>query len=108
MKRDIHALVLNHPQQDFPAKDLREICRAAMMDGMTVHPKFTCEHCGDRVYSDLINEFPSFMECPKCHGVHDFEKTGGNYLMSCLPVTSEDYPDAQAAFKVWRKQNHGY
>lgn len=105
----MRTLVINNPMKDHPASSLRSQLEDLLLEGYTVHPKFTCEHCKERVLADIVNEFPVYMECPKCGELHDFDKSGGNYSVSQLvnPQT-DNVAEVIAAFKTWRKSAHGY
>lgn len=108
MSKELRTLVVQNPVKDHPASELRAVLADLIDQGYTVHPKFTCEHCHERVLADLINCFPVYFTCPRCGGLHDFDKSGGNYSLSQLVTPNAEYPDALAAFKAWRKQAHGY
>lgn len=82
-KRTPRVLIRRNPPRDFPARELRQALPGLLAEGCTVRPKFTCQHCGERVHADLTNEFPRYMQCPECAEMHDFEASGGNYSVLC-------------------------
>jgi hypothetical protein len=66
-----------------------EVCHAAdtlIQHGATVHQKFSCAGCGNRLTIETPNVFHRTGTCDKCSTVTDIQARGCNYLV-ILPVS---------------------
>ena len=65
---------------DYPFYDVAETAQKMIDDGFTIHQKFTCEHCGNRLTIDEPNRFYTTGKCDKCNKITDIKRNGCNYL----------------------------
>lgn len=73
--------------QDFPFSDVVEKASQLIRNGCTVHQKFTCGKCGQRLTVETPNVFHQFGTCDKCGFKTDIRKQGCNYLLIGQPGT---------------------
>jgi hypothetical protein len=66
--------------RDFPFEDAAAAMEDLVNEGLTVHQKFTCEACGQRLTMAIPNKIFETGGCDKCGHVTDIRKTGCNYL----------------------------
>ena len=71
-----HLAPLDHPFWDVAAS-----AYAKMLDGATVHQKWTCEHCGARQTMETPNAFYKSGTCEECSRVTDIESRGCNFML---------------------------
>lgn len=96
--------VVNNPVKDWPYRDLLLPMIRFRDEGKSVVPKFTCENCGERAYG-TINDLGRMQTCSECGGLHDWEKSGGNYALGQIlnPYTELSADEATAQWLRERK-----
>jgi len=52
-----------------------------VLDGLTIHQKFTCDGCGARQTMDEPNKFFVEGHCEECGHITNIRETGCNYLL---------------------------
>ena len=66
---------------DFPFWDVVETANEQIKKGNTVHQKYTCSRCRNRLTIETPNVFHKTGTCDKCNAVTNIEKHGCNYLI---------------------------
>ena len=66
---------------DFPFVEVTKEARAHVEAGHTVHQKFTCGGCGQRLTIEEPNKFHVEGTCDQCDHVTDILARGCNYLL---------------------------
>lgn len=74
---------MTHPDFDFDQiiKRASELIEA----GCTVHQKFTCQQCGNRLTMETPNKFYKEGTCDRCGYTSNIEESGCNYLV-VMPI----------------------
>ena len=71
-------LKIDNPIKDWPYAELADAAREHVKNGWKVDAKFTCCRCGSRV----VGLGMAILQiCDLCGVEHDFQKSGGNYIM---------------------------
>lgn len=64
---------------DYPFEECAKSAQELMRRGWTIHQKFTCEKCGQRLTIEEPNVFYTKGSCDKCGHVTDIKAKGCNY-----------------------------
>jgi hypothetical protein len=66
--------------QDYPFYEVASEARAKMLEGFTIHQKFTCRRCRTRQTMAMPNVFFHEGKCEECGAITDILMTGCNYV----------------------------
>jgi hypothetical protein len=66
---------------DHPFWEVAEQVGQHIMDGHSIHQKFTCSGCGSRQTMAEPNKMFSFGECEECGHTTDLQQKGCNYVI---------------------------
>lgn len=66
--------------QDYPFYEVAAAARAKLLDGFTVHQKFTCRRCRSRQTMAMPNVFFHEGKCEECGTTTNLLETGCNYV----------------------------
>jgi transposase-like protein len=71
---------MNIKYNDYPFNDVLVQAAKLIEDGATVHQKFTCRDCGNRLTIETPNTFHRTGTCDNCGALTNIEASGCNYL----------------------------
>ena len=66
---------------DYPLEEVAGTAGEVVAIGGTVHQKFTCRQCGERVMIEEPNVFYATGRCDECGALTNLRETGCNYLV---------------------------
>ena len=78
--------------KDFPFDDVVKRASELIKQGASVHQKFTCSGCGQRLTIEEPNIFHTEGTCDKCPAITDIRKQGCNYMVH-FPILSTKIGD---------------
>jgi transcription elongation factor Elf1 len=67
--------------RDYPLDEILKGAAEKIAEGWTVHQKFTCVGCGNRLTVEEPNEIHATGTCDNCDAVTDIRKQGCNYML---------------------------
>jgi len=66
---------------DHPFDEVAKAAAEKIKQGFTVHQKFTCAGCGNRLTIDEPNVFHELGSCDNCKTITNIRKRGCNFLL---------------------------